>query len=114
MPTGPSTGATRFSASSSGRPPGAVNAANGEWALNSFTFDSQANPAFNGQQVIILLNNFGTTASFYDNVTLVASVPEPATAIFGVGLGIICLLGQRRHRRSEEHTEASPSSEATA
>lgn len=76
----------------------AQNAAAGSWATNSVQFDSSAFSSLYGQQLIVLLNNFGdaTSESYYDNVTL-SIVPEPnrGTLVL-LGLG---LLLRRRARK---------------
>ncbi len=72
----------------------AVNALPGDWALNTFSFDSSTVPNLVGQELIVFLNNWsGGAASFYDNVSLSASanpVPLPPTVIlFLSGLGAL-------------------------
>ncbi|QQS54829.1 MAG: LamG domain-containing protein [Candidatus Competibacteraceae bacterium] len=58
----------------------AVNPEPGNWALNSFLFDSSTTPALVGQQLIIFLNNFGSNAaSFYDNVSFYAVKNSPTS-----------------------------------
>lgn len=71
-------------------------------AVPSFTFNSQDNPGFVGQdlKIRIIMTNESTSGNFsqaaIDNVRLDATViPEPSTALLG-GLGMLALLRRRR------------------
>ena len=67
---------------------GTINPSAGEWAFNSFSFNSATTTALVGKELIIFLNNNGTggDVSYYDNVRLQA-VPEPH------GITLVCLIG---------------------
>lgn len=77
----------------------ATNAAGGEWTLNSVSFDSGLNPSYNGMQLIVFLNNYGTTSSqsYYDNV-LLESVPEPSRLLLTCAALQLVVLRRRRER----------------
>lgn len=77
----------------------ATNAAGGEWALNSVSFDSGLNPSYNGMQLIVFLNNYGTASSqsYYDSV-LLESVPEPSRLLLTCAALQLVVLRRRRER----------------
>lgn len=91
-----------------GTNPGAINPAAGEWALNSYSFNSASTPGLVGQRLIIFLNNFDVRPdvgqSYYDNVQLssepaTAAVPEPGT-LTSWGLGVLgCAFAAYRRKR---------------
>jgi PEP-CTERM motif len=78
----------------------AVNPTAGNWAWNSFTFNSSTTPNLVGQELIVFLNNFDDGTSYYDNVSL-SSVPEPSSVILaGIGIYGIVTFGRRSRRGS--------------
>lgn len=90
---------------------GAINPSAGQWATNSFTFDSAARPDLVGKQLVVFLNNFDlpNSASYYDNVTLTAApnqaaVPEPASLALWSFLAVGGIVASRRKTRVEAHT----------
>ncbi len=85
-----------------GTNPGATNATAGSWALNSFSFDSSTLPNLVGLQLIVFLNNYGPSESYYDNVSLIgpAAVPEPASLAMLVLGGLAAGVAVRRSRRT--------------
>lgn len=77
----------------------AINATDGDWALNSCSFDSSTMPDLTGKQLIVLVRSFGVATSFIDNVRF-ATIPEPSTLILG-GIGFVGLLFAARRRSTE-------------
>lgn len=75
---------------------GVNNPTQGNWALNSVTWDSASDPDLVGSTLTVLLNNFATGDTVYfDNIEITA-VPEPGSlALLGMGT----LLVARRRRR---------------
>ncbi len=79
----------------------------GNWALNTFTFNSATTPSLVGKELVILLGNGEPffSVSNYDNVTLstpdaVAAVPlPPSVLLLAAGLAGLPLLGGVRTRR---------------
>jgi hypothetical protein len=67
----------------------ATNPVLGEWATNSYTFDSAAKPELVGTQLIALLNNNAEVTngvSYYDRVV----IPEPA-GVLAIGAAALAL-----------------------
>jgi hypothetical protein len=70
----------------------ALTAAAGEWAYNSFSFNSNSFPLLHGKQLIVFVNNYSTGTSYYDNVSISSAVPElPSLWLALVGLGCIAV-----------------------
>ncbi len=83
-----------------GTNPGAVNPIAGEWDRNSFTFSSTNTPSLVGSELVVFLNNFGPSTSYYDNVSLVA-VPEPTSLLMLSSTATLIYLARRlRKKRS--------------
>jgi|GEM_PF-6108013 len=85
----------------------AVNPTAGNWALNSYSFNSAATPSLIGKELIVFLNNFDVHpevgTSYYDNVRLSAvpaTVPEPASLAIWGGISIAGLVVGWRRKRS--------------
>ncbi|QDT11010.1 hypothetical protein K239x_30030 [Planctomycetes bacterium K23_9] len=78
----------------------AVTAAEGQWALNSFSFETGGDDSLSGQELIVFLNNFDTGSSYYDNVSLsVSTVPEPSSVCI-LSVGLLALIVGRRRREA--------------
>jgi len=50
----------------------AVNPSPGEWALNTFSFNSSTTPDLVGKQLVVILANSDNGTSFFDNISLSA------------------------------------------
>lgn len=91
-----------FIGQKSGASPYAANPTEGNWSVNSYSFDTTETPSLVGSQLVVFLNNFGDGVSFYDNVTLASapspssSVPVPSAAsLLGTVLVSLALIGRR-------------------
>ncbi len=78
---------------------GAINPSTGEWAFNSFSFNSATTTALVGKELIVFLNNNSTggDVSYYDNVRLQAvSEPQSITLVCLIGFGVFVRQLRRR------------------
>ena len=77
----------------------------GNWALNSYSSVPVSDPTLLGKRLIVFLNNFGSGATYYDNVSVrvtASATPEPGSiallaAVVLMGTGC---LSRRRKRAS--------------